>query len=110
VQVLTVACVDDSLGHVDSGDRGVDEPRPHDAGGFGEWGPALMTQCERLCDRQRAIDEVGGGRDKGQIDAIGGKCVQGQEALDAGDAAAGDDDTVCGAGHEFTIGVVGQVR
>ena len=72
-------------------------------------GPALVAERERLGDRQRAVDEVGGGGDERQLDAVARQRVEREQSFESGDAAAGNNNAMRSVGHEFT-GVVDQVR
>ena len=51
-----------------------------------------VAERERLGDRERAVGEVGVGRDDGQVDPVARQRAQGEQGLEARDAAAGDDD------------------
>jgi hypothetical protein len=68
-----------------------------------------VAERERLGDRQRAVDEVGGGRDERQLDSVARQRVEREQSLESGDAAAGNNNAMGSVGHEFTE-VVDQVR
>ena len=51
-----------------------------------------VAETERFSDRKRPVREVGVGRDQSEARAVPQRTVQGQQRLQAGDAAAGDDD------------------
>jgi hypothetical protein len=72
--------------------------------------PARARPRERVLDAERADEKLGGGGQKRGGDAVAGQAVKGDERLEAGDAAAGDDDPVGGGrllfGHSGTVGDV----
>ena len=68
-----------------------------------------MAEREGLGDRQRAVDEVGGGGDERQLDPVARQRVEREQSFESGDAAAGNNNAMRSVGHEFTR-VVGQVR
>jgi hypothetical protein len=49
---------------------------------------------ERLLDAQRADREVGVRRQERELEAMGREVMEGDERLEAGDAAAGDEDAM----------------
>jgi len=51
------------------------------------------SERERLLDQQRLVDEVRLGREQRQLEAVPGELAQRQQRLQAGDAAAGDQDS-----------------
>jgi hypothetical protein len=63
-----------------------------------------VTEGEGLGHRQWAVDEVRRGCDEGQLDAVAGQRVQGQERFEPGHAAAGDDNAMTRGGDEVTRG------
>ena len=68
-----------------------------------------MAEGEGLGDRQRSVDEVGGGGDERQLDFVARQRVEREQGFESGDAAAGNNNAMRSVGHEFT-GVVDQVR
>ena len=79
-------------GVVDRGERAADQARA-DVGGDPVEPLALRAAArERLGNGHRAVDELVLGGEQGARDAVAGKVSQGQAGLEAGDAAAGDQD------------------
>jgi hypothetical protein len=54
------------------------------------WRPA--PAAERLGDRHRTVDELCLWREQRQLDALAGQVAQGEERLESGHAAAGNQD------------------
>ena len=86
-------------GGVDALDWRVYEGRTDRACRLLERGAAGAPERERLGDGKRAVDEVRGGGDEGQLDALAAESAEREERLEAGDAAAGDDNVMWGGGH-----------
>ena len=108
-ELPAVAELDRPGGGVD-GDQGrLDERSARGARGMHERGPAPAAERERLGDRERSVDEVGGGGDERQLHSVARHRVEREQSFQSGDAAAGDNNAMRVACHEVTE-VVGQVR